>query len=675
MPKVTGDFRRDAGIQDELADHCVAREEELRQKGIPTADAVRQVQTELDATVRRRNALGAAADRQLWAARSSALGWLIQSWQDVRYSIRLLARTPGATLAAVATLALTIGATTAIFSVVQAVLLRPLPYPDSDRLVRVWEDSPQGPTRNVVSAGNYLAWSERATSLQSLGAFRSQFDTALIEDDGPPEKVSGATVSPSVVNVLRVRPFLGAWFTPGPAAAGQPTDVVISASFWQRRFGGDPAIIGRVLNFEGGRVTVTGVAPAGFAFPSPALDVWYAERFSTLDRDSFRSHNYNVIARLAPGVSLEQAQAEMTTLASGLALEQPADMAGWDVNVVPAHADDVREVRPLLLVLMGVVAVVLLIACANLATLQLARASRRRLEMSVRSAIGAGWARLVRQLLVESVVVALAGGLVGLVILASSLQALILAAPSDIPFLDTVRIDGAVFGFTMAITMACALMVGLLPALSISRADSRSLLQTSRGTVGRSETRLRHGLVAAQIGLALVLLVSAGLLTRSFWNLQAVDHGFDPSHLLTVSLDLPGSRYPDADAQVAFYESLGERLQALPGVVAAAGTTATPGRGAGMTFSFAIEGRPATNSSGREDPAPLQGITPGFFDTMRIPLIEGRTIAMTDRSDTPMVVAINETLAHRLLARRRGRRRPHPVSREPAVLRNRRRRR
>jgi putative ABC transport system permease protein len=649
LPEITGDFRRDAEIQDELADHCVARHAELIATGVFEAEADTRVLDELRATARQRRALGRRGDDPRGVASlatgSPARAWLSHGWQDVRYAVRLLLRTPGATMASVLTLALTIGATTAIFSVVQAVLLQPLPYPEADRLVRVWEASPQSVARNVVSAGNYLAWTDRAQSFNALGAFRIGFDAALTAPDGPPEKLSASSMTASVLDVVSVAPAIGPGLSPGTLASGGSSEILISWGLWHRRFGGDPGAIGRGLTLDGRPFTVVGVMPSGFRFPVPDIDVWFAHRFDADDRTSFTSHNYNVIGRLAPGVSLAQAQAEMTSIAGVLATEQPADMTGWGVNVVPAHADAVRTVRPLLLMLMGVVVIVLLIACANLATLQLARASRRQLEMAVRSAIGAGRYRLVRQLLAESLVVAIAGGILGVAVLSVSLQALVVAAPADIPFLDTIAINGTVLGFTVLVTMVCALLVGLVPAALMSRTDVRSLLSSSRGHAGGSATRLRHVLVAAQIGLALVLLVSAGLLVQSFWNLRSVDHGFDPRQLLAVSIDLPQSRYPDNDRQLSFYRDLGERLSTTPGVVRAAGTTATPARGAGMTFSFAIEGRVAPNPSGRENPVPLQGITPGYFETMRIPILEGRSIEHADRVDAPGALVINETLA------------------------------
>ncbi|HET7619250.1 MAG TPA: ABC transporter permease [Vicinamibacterales bacterium] len=645
LPAITGEFRRDADIQAELADHCAAREADLREQGVDPREAERLVLRELHETARRRAALQREARAMHSTTGALHRSWLGDAWQDGRYAIRVLRRTPGATTAAILTLALTIGAATAIFSVVQAVLLRPLPYPDAGRLVRVWEVRPRDTDHNPVSAGNVLAWSEQAQSFSAMGTAQFGFHAALT-GDGTPQKVDAAAITPSTLDVLQVRPALGHSFAPGLMVAGQPAEVLISDALWRERFGADRGVVGKVLHLDGDAIAVAGVMPRGFAFPSADVDVWFPRRFVPEDRDSWRSHNYQVFARLAPGATVASAQTEMTGLAARLARDHPTDMAGWGVNVVPAHADAVRHVRPLLLVLLGVVIVVLIIACANLATLQLARASRRGVEMAVRIAVGAGRARLVRQLLTESLIVAAAGGVLGALLLAVSLPAILAAAPADIPFLETVRLDGAVLSFAVVVTIVCAVLVGLAPAMQAWRARVQPSLASAR-TAGGAPARTRQVLVAAQLALTLVLLVGALLLVRSFWKLQQVDYGFDPDQLLTVSIDLPPARYRENAAQVRFYDALLERLRALPAVRAAAGTTAFPGEGADMTFSFAIAGRPSSNPSGREDPVALQGVTPGYFSTLGIRLLEGRAIELTDTADTLPVLVINEALARK----------------------------
>ncbi|MCB0074618.1 MAG: ABC transporter permease, partial [Caldilineaceae bacterium] len=426
-----------------------------------------------------------------------------------------------------------------------------------------------------------------------------------------------------------------------------PREVLLSHGLWQRRFNGDPDIIGQTLTIDGASALVVGVMPATFAFPEPGLDIWFANRFQAADRDSWTSHNHNVIARLTANADIAQASHELSALATTLAAEHPAEMTGWGVNVVSAHADAVRTVQPLLTVLAGVVGVVLLIACANLATLQLARTSRRHVEMAVRAAIGAGRGRLVRQLLTETLLITGLGGAIGLGVLAASLKVLLAAAPPNIPFIESVAINGPVLGFAVAVTLGCGLLVGLVPALLISRGTVRPLLASTRTTAGGAEIRWRHLLVAAQVGLTLVLLITSGLLVQSVWKLQSVDHGFDPSHLLTVSIDLPSARYPDNASQQAFYATLLDQLAGLSGVVSVAGTSATPATGANMTFSYAVEGRQAPNPTGREDAQPLQSITPGYFRTMGIPVLEGRGVDPSDQADAPGVIVINHALAIR----------------------------
>jgi len=588
---------------------------------------------------------GAGLAPRLHVLRGHMNAW-IELAQDLRYGARLLARNPGFALVAVCTLALAIGATASLFSVVRGVLLRPLPYSDPDRLVYVWEVSPRGDSRNVVSPGNYHDWRERATVFEAIGATTGIIDRAVTGGDEP-IKIESVALTPSTLDVLGVRPLLGRVFAEADGAPNAPALALLAHGFWQRRFGGDPSAIGRVLQVDGGPVTIVGVMPATFRFPSPEVDLLTNLRFDADDRAERRSHNYVVLGRLKPGVDIGVADAAMDAIALELAREHPQHMTGWSVNVVSAHADAVREVRPLLLVLTGVVIVVLLIACANLAGLQLARATRRAQELAVRAAIGAGRGRIVRQLLAESFLVALLGGVGGVALAALSLEVIVANAPADIPFIERVRIDPAVLGVAVLVTMASAVLVGLAPALRAARAELRPLLQSARVRVDRSQQRLRQALVVCQIALALVLLVAAALLVRSFWQLNQVEYGYDPNGVLTVSIDLPRVRYPDQAAQLRFYEQLFDRLRARPGVAAAAGTTGTPGVGAAMTFSFAIEGRPSSNPSGREDPVPLQGVTRGYFETMRIPVVGGRVFDETDRPGSRPVIVINEALARR----------------------------
>ncbi len=646
LPVVTGDDRHDDDIREELAQHCADRYASLLAEGVEEAEAARRTRAELRAAARRRSGLAGSA-RPAPGTRLAAIALAARQFaQDVQYGVRSLVRLPATSLSSIVTLALAIGATTAMFTVLHAVLLQPLPFPNPDRLVRLWEVSPRGDDHNVVSSGNYFDWRGRARSFQAIGAYQDGLDLSFT-GDGDPERIRGALLTPSALEALGVPPAAGRLFRPGDGEPNRPRVMLLGDGFWRTRFASDPGIIGRTITFDDMPYEVIGVMPPGFDFPSRQARVWVPLRFTDSDRTERRSHNENVLARLAPGVTVAQAAAEMRGLASAIAAEHPQDMTNWSVNVVGLHDDLVRNVRRLLIVLMAVVAVVLVIACANLATLQLARASRRGFEVAVRAAIGAGRWRIIRQLVTESLVLSAAGGLLGLALLAAGLPALIAAAPNLVPQLHRARIDPAVLGFAAMVTVASAVLTGLVPALHISRLDLRPLLHGARTHTDARGSRLRHALVAAQVGLTLVLVIAAGLLVRSFSQLQRVAPGFDPDRLLTVALDLPASRYPTLSASADFYTRLIERVRALPGVDAAAGTTSFAGTGAGMTFSFAIEGHPSSTPSGREDPVPLQAVTPGYFETMRIPLARGRAFDENDRADSPRVAVINEALARR----------------------------
>lgn len=635
LPVITGDLRRDVDIQDELAEHLAEREHELLEAGVTAAEAELNVSRELMLTARRRHKLG-----------RPPMQFLRDSAHDFRHAGRLLKRAPGFTLAAVATLALAIGATTALFSVVRGVLLRPLPYPEPERIVLVWEVSPQGEGRNVVASANFLDWRRRSSSFAALGAFTRTVDRAWT-GSREPLKVETAGITPSVLDVLRVPPMLGRAFREEDGLPNAPAVALLSHRFWVQRLGGDPSAVGRTLMLDDRPFIVVGVMPRGFDFPSPDADLLTNLWFSEGQQAERRSHNFHVLGRLRDGVSAAAADAEMDAIAAALAIEHPQFLTGWSTNVVGLHADAVRDVKPLLWMMQGVVVAVLLIACANLANLQLAKAGRRVREMAVRAAIGAGSGRLFRLMLTESLLLAGIGGAAGVLLAAGILRSIVATAPADIPFLDRVRVDWMVLLVAGATTVLSAVGMGLAPAVRVARTDLRGLLQSGRVRSDRHQQRMRQGLVVAQVAVALVLIVSAGLLVRSFLRVSRVAPGYDPRGVLTVSVDLPRARYPDMSAQLRFYEQLFARLEANPSIAAAAGTTAVPGEGASMTFSFAIDGRPASNPSGREDPVPLQGITPAYFDVMRIPILSGRRFAATDGPDTPPVVIINESLARR----------------------------
>jgi predicted permease len=568
---------------------------------------------------------------------------------DVRYALRQMRRSPGFALAVVLTLALGIGTNAAIFSVVNAVLVRPLAFPQPDRLVRIWESSPQGNLRNVVSAGNFFDWKEQATSFEEMGIHVGGPFGMAMTGGGEPVRVGTTRITASSLRALGARAEIGRIFeTPdmeAPAGAGV---VLISHAFWQQQFGGDPAIVGRVIRLNDRPNTIVGVMPEGFDFPDARTGAWVPPTFAAGDRSERKSHQWRVVARLKAGVSLDTAQAELRTIASRNATLYPESMKGWSVNVVPLHRDIVGDVEPLLIILAGLALVVLLAACANLASLLLARVRRREAEFALRAAVGAGQGRLFRQIVTEVLLLGGVGGALGVGAVTVTLPALLAAAPGDIPLVQRVAIDPAVVAFAAGLTLVTSLAVGLVPAWRVARRDLRASLQASRVHGDAGAGRVRSVLLVSQFALSVALVIAAGLLVRSFSRLATVDYGFDPARLVEASMDLPAARYGDQPSQERFYTRLLERARALPGVESAALASDPPLYGSAMTFSFVIDGRPATGPSGREDPVNLLAISPGYFETLGVPVRQGRAFAAADRRSAAPVVVINQTLADRL---------------------------
>jgi putative ABC transport system permease protein len=633
------DVRRD--VDDELSFHLETRAAEHVSRGVPPEEARRRAVAEFGDLARARAECEAIGTRELRRARwREALDGV---GRDMRHATRLLRRAPAFTTVAVLTLALGIGATTAIFSIVHGVLLRPLPFGEPDRVVRVWETSPRGERRNVVSPGNYVDWSARVRTLDALGAYRLPDGRTLL-GDGEPVQVMTTDITPSVLRVLGRPPARGRPFVDDDMRDGRA--VLVSDRFWRTRLGAREDVVGRPLVLDDVTYTVVGVMPADFAFPTAASEVWRALPSAEIDANERRSHNWLVVGRLAPGATIERARSEMSTIAAGIAREHPESMQGWGVNVVAFHEDVVSPVRSLLLVLLGGAVVVLLVACANLANLLLARALAREREMAVRLALGAGRGRLVRQLLTESLVLAMVGSTAGLVIAPLLLRGLVRYAPADLPRLEAVGIQAPVFAFAGAITVACTLLFGLVPALRVAGTELQATLRASNDrTGGVRHARLRGALLVGEVALSLVLLVGAGLLVRSAQRLAHVDLGYRSDGVAAIQLDLPRARYPETERHVAFFAALEQRLRAVPGVAAVGATTEPPASGFNMTFSFAIEGRPARNPSGREDPQPVRVVTPEYFRTLAIPLRHGRAFTDADRADTRPVVIVDEALA------------------------------
>jgi putative ABC transport system permease protein len=560
--------------------------------------------------------------------------------QDLRYAIRQLIRAPGFTAVAVLTLGLGIGANTAIFSVVNTVLLRPLPYPQPSRLVSVTERRPNG-APGSVSYQNFLDW-RKDGALASMALFRTQ--SFNVGGADRPERLAGALVSAEYFRVLGLSPAAGRYFLEGEDTPGRDRLAIISHGLWQRRFGGDPAVVGRSLMVDGHELTVVGVAPAGFGYPEDA-ELWTPV---SLDDPALLQerglHAYRVIGRLHPDQALEHASTRFQAAAARLAAAYPASNEGWGVEVMPLHESLVHNLRPTLFVLMGAVGFVLLIASANVAGMMLARGAARRRELSIRAALGAGRWQLVRQLLTEAAALTLLGAALGVGLATWGLDALLSIAPQGLRPTQPAVIDRTVLAFTLGVAALTSLVFGLLPALQAAgRTGEASLHQSGRSTGGLDRQRTRRLLVAGEIALALTLLVGAGLMVQSFRRLLAVDPGFRTANVLSARLALPrGVR--DTSQVIGFYRDLVERARALPGVSAAAAVSYLPLSREGARFLFSVEGQPFPEPQ-RRPSSSFNVVTPGYFGTVDIPLLQGRDFTAQDRLSTPAVVIVNQTLA------------------------------
>ena len=565
--------------------------------------------------------------------------------QDVRYGIRMLVNSPGFTVVAVLTLALGIGANTAIFSVIDAVLLNRMPYPDAGRLMMVWERNPgRGWFRNVISAANFVDWRRQNHVFTQMAAIdEGSYD---VSGKGEPVEVSGEQVSADFFSVLGVHAAFGRVFSPEEDRPDGSRVVVLSNGLWKERYGGDAALPGRTINISRIPYTVIGVMPPGFYFPpwGDRVELWIAGL--DLRAPARTWHDYRSIARLKDGVTMAQAQAEMDTIARRLENQYP-EQKGWGVQLANLHEEVVGNTRPALLVLLAAVSMVLLIACANLANLQLGRLAAREKEIAVRSALGAGRRRVIRQLLTESVLLAVAGGGAGLLLAAWGIALLKVLAPENTPGLSQAGVHTGVLAFTLVLSVLTGITFGLMPALGASKVDlNQSLKESGRGTTaGRHGNRLRGLLVSVEFALALVLLVGAGLLIKTFVNLNQVDLGFDPHHVLTMRIALLGPSYQERTRQTEFFRQLLQKVGSLPGVTSVAvidGGGLPPDGGNGD--SFLIAGRPIPPPN--EFPnAVNRVISPDYFRTMGIPLVRGRYFTEADNQDAPHVVIVNETLA------------------------------
>nr|MBA3260024.1 ABC transporter permease [Gemmatimonadales bacterium] len=571
----------------------------------------------------------------------------------IRIALRRLRRTPGFTAAAVLCLALGIGANTAIFSVVNAVLLRPLPFAEPERLVGVWEANPsRNSDRNVVSPANFLDWRAQNTVFEDIAAVYST--TGSITGTGEPEEIAVQAATAGLFPVLGLQPMLGRVFTAGEDIPDGPRLAVLSHELWSRRYGANPALVGETIQLDGSAYTVTGVMPPGTQSigRDDRPDLWIPMGFDPAVNYRETSGRYlQAVARLKAGVTVERAQTELATIAARLAETYPQFNTHWSVNLVPITEQVVGQVRRPLALLGGVVLLVLLIACANVANLQLAQATARRREIAVRAALGASGVTLGRQFVVESVLISLAGGTLGVLLAWWGTDALGALAATSIPRMEEVTLDRSALAFTLLVSVGAGTAFGLVAALHALRGDLHlDLKEGGRGNSGRGH-RTRALLVGGQVALSLVLLAGAGLLLKSFARLNAVDLGFDPDRVLTARVTLGGERYEDEERQVRFFQDLLRGVQSLPGVHSAGAINWLPLSGQRSATRILIEGEP-TPRHGEEPGADVRAVDPEFFRTMEIPLLRGRTIAATDSREAPGAVVVSESFVERHLTGR-----------------------
>ena len=570
--------------------------------------------------------------------------------QDIRYGVRILLKNRSFTAVAVVALALGIGANCAIFSVVNSVVLRPLPYKDSDRLVTIWSSLLQpGLEKIVVSAPELADFREQSASFDEIAAY--DFQGVNVTGGDQPERIRAGLVSPNLLQMLGINPVLGRTFAPEEDQPGRDHVAVLSYALWQRRFGGDANVIGRSLPVDGKSHEIIGVMPAAFSFPDPETEVYLPLSISPelLSENNRGSHFLSVIARLKRGVTIRQAQTDINAIAQRMSVEHASTYrAGYDATVIAMRDDIVGDVRSTLFILLGAVGFVLLIACANVANLLLARAAARQKEVAIRTALGATRARLVRQFLTESALISVMAGGLGLLLALWGVEFLVSLSPASIPRVGEIALDARVVGVTMAVSLLTGILFGLAPALQFSKPDLNETLKDGgrSSTDGRRRQRLRNLLVISELTFSVVLLIGAGLMIKSFFRLQRVSPGFNTENMLTMRLSLPRTSYPDFSHQRDFFQQLLARIESQPGVQSVAAINVLPLSGSTADRSFRIEGR----SLSPGEPGPdeeLRFISPAYFTTMGIPLLRGRDFTQRDTSDAPRATIINQALADR----------------------------
>jgi predicted permease len=567
-------------------------------------------------------------------------------WNDLKHGCRVLLKTPGFAMSAIIVLALGIGANTAIFGIVNGVLLRPLPYTDADRLVQLWHTPPQkqfpGVPRFALSAANYLDWETQNTVFSSSAVYR--FWQFRLTGNGEPQILRAARVEPTFFSVLGTRPLLGRAIDPSDDVPERHHVVVLSYRLWNSQFGGDEQIVGKNIHLDGDVYTVIGVMPASFGKPE-SVSLWVPLVWTAQEKAVRGEHSMAAVARLKSGVTVQQAQSQLDTIAARIAEQYPADAAGWGAAVVPLREETVGDVRKPLLMLFGAVVFVLLIACANVANLMLARTVDRRKEIAIRTAFGAKRARIIRQVLSESLLVSVAGGALGLIVAHFGTELVVNYFGASLPRLAEIKLDGAVLTFAFATALVSGTVAGVAPAWRMSKSDPNEALKQGLGRLDSPSAgkRTRAILVVTEVALSLVLLVGATLMIRTLWNLRSVRPGFVADHVLTMRIGVAANEFASENQQVQFYDQVLQRVRALPGVQYAAVTDDLPLEGGSMQ-PVAVEGQPVVEMAHQPEVS-VRLLSPQFMSAMGIPIVRGREFTDADTSASAPVVLVSESMA------------------------------
>jgi putative ABC transport system permease protein len=639
----------DADIRAELELHLAGRVEEYVESGMNEIEARRAALARFGDVQRIANRCRREAGTSRMALLKKGNEFMHSVRQDIRYAVRTLIRRPGYASAILATLLLAIGATTAVFSVVNGVLLHPLPHPDPEELVLVHEvDQRPGfiEDHNSVTAANYRDWTELNRVFSTMAAYQAFPITFRGLED--PERVLAGIVSADFFRTLGVNAAIGRTFLPEEDLPGNDNVAMLSYAFWQSRFGADSSVIGQSIGLGSGTFPIVGVLPARFEFLDRDFAVWVPLGLTEQALQNRRTHNLRVIARLEPGLTVQAAQRDMDRVVDALRAEYPQFLTGWGVNVVSITDEVVGRIRPALLVLMSAVGFVLLIASVNVANLMLARTAAEQREMAIRTALGAGSGRLIRHKLTESLVLGLAGGALGVLAANGATRLLLAVAPDNLPQVDQIGIDGRVLAFALAVSLVTGVLFGTAPGLQASRTNvANGLKDGSRGaTVSRGHQRLRAGFVVTQVAFSLVLLVSAGLMMTTFARLMRVDPGFEPESVATMKVALRRAEYPTKAEQVALYDRMLPALARLPETQQVALTRLLPLADDEWTWGVQVVGQSPQQEGEKRDYG-WHAVSPGYFETMGITLIRGRSFNEFDRADAPRVVIVNEALVRR----------------------------